>query len=163
MAEILLFARRYDQALVDARMRLQDFPQAKDLLWTLAEIYHWKGMDKDSTEMIARFYSQTDGLPNQAILNAFRSDGYRAVVRWRLAERRRAGKTQYVSPVELAELHAELGEREQTIALLDEGFRIHDPELVFLGTNPAYDPFRTDPGFRSLIQRVGLMSDPTSK
>lgn len=164
MAEILRFARRYDQALQAAQLRLPDFPEAKDLLFNLAEIYHWKGMDQDAAEMMARLYARHGEMQNPAVLSAFASGGYRGVVRWNLAELERLARSRYVSPVVLAHFHAELGEQDKTLGLLEQGFERDDPALLFIETDPAYDSLHTDRRYRDLLRRIGVTSgSPTDK
>jgi adenylate cyclase len=63
---------------------------------------------------------------------------------------------QYVSPGELAKLHAALGEREQAFASLEKAYAMHDIQLGFLGVDPEYDSLRSDPRFADLVRRVGL-------
>ena len=63
---------------------------------------------------------------------------------------------QYVSPGELAKLHAALGEREQAFASLEKAYAMHDLQLGFLGVDPEYDSLRSDPRFTALMRRVGL-------
>jgi TolB-like protein len=60
------------------------------------------------------------------------------------------------SPVDLALVHAQLGDREQTLSLLEEGVREHSPLLVWLQCDPAYDFLNNDERYRSIIQRVGI-------
>lgn len=158
MAEILLFARQYEPAIEDARMRLRDFPDAGDLMSTLAEAYHRKGMDRESTEMLARLEGRrkAEGHDDIEVLNAFKSGGYRQVLRWRLAELERNAKTRYVSPASLAHLHAELDERDKTLALLDQAFLKRDPWLLFIQTDPALDFVRHDRHYSALVKKVGI-------
>ncbi|WP_188758164.1 winged helix-turn-helix domain-containing protein [Edaphobacter acidisoli] len=158
MAEILLMSRQYDQALNDARIRLHDFPDARDLLSNLVEIYHWKGMDRESAEMVARLYGQS-GKPNPAVMQVFAAKGHRGVVEWMLNElKQTAAKSQYVSPALLARYHAQLGERDETIALLERAADEDDPKLVFIQTDPSFDFIHEDAHYRALLQRIGLWS-----
>ncbi len=86
MAEIYLCARQFDAAIRDGQMRLKDFPMAADILGQLAEGYHWKGMDKEAVEMLARQISAEGNLSlSAAIRRAFETGGYSAVVRCQLA------------------------------------------------------------------------------
>jgi tetratricopeptide (TPR) repeat protein len=153
MAEILFFARQYDEALADARMRLQDFPRSPSLLRYLGGIYHAKGMDREAALAVAKLYSGPHGEPNQAVLEAFQSGGYRRVLEWQVAELQRS---EYVSPARLAALEAQLGQQEKAFASLAEALRIHDPALVLLGADPAYDGIHNDPRFRDLVAQIGL-------
>jgi hypothetical protein len=59
---------------------------APDILGQLADGYHWKGMDKEAVEMLARQISAEEDLPlSAAVRRAFETGGYTAVVRCRLA------------------------------------------------------------------------------
>jgi hypothetical protein len=73
-----------------------------------------------------------------------------------LTQLERKSKSGYVSPVDLALLYAQLGDREKTLELLERGFREHSPLLLWIQTDPAYDFLHADPRYRSLIQRIGL-------
>jgi TolB-like protein/DNA-binding winged helix-turn-helix (wHTH) protein len=157
LAEIFSFARQYDRALEDAQMRLRDFPQDEGLLSRLVDIYHWKGMDRESAEMVARLNAQKgDRQPNQEVMYAFESEGHKGVVRWRLANMKHAAKSGWVSPMALARFHAQLGERDKTFALLNQAFDQRDPRLLFIRTDPSFDFLHDDPRYRSLIQKIGL-------
>jgi hypothetical protein len=58
--------------------------------------------------------------------------------------------------VYLASLHALLGERERTLALLNEGYNQHSPDILYIQTDPAYDFLHSDPRYRALIRKIGL-------
>jgi hypothetical protein len=73
-----------------------------------------------------------------------------------LSETEKVSKKEYVSPVDFANLYAQLGDRERTLALLEAGFREHSARLLWIQTEPAYNFLHSDPRYRSIIQRVGL-------
>ena len=56
--------------------------------------------------------------------------------------------------MDLALIHAQLGDREQTLLLLEQGVREHSPLLLWIHFDPAYDFLNNDERYRSIIQRV---------
>ena len=64
----------------------------------------------------------------------------------------------YVSPVDLALQYAQLGDREQTLSLLEEGYRQHSPLLLeALQDEPAYDFLHSDERYPAPIKKIGLL------
>jgi TolB-like protein/DNA-binding winged helix-turn-helix (wHTH) protein len=158
MAEIYLCTRRFDAAISDGEMRLKDFPVAADILKQLADGYHWKGMDKEAVEMLARHLSARGDLPlSAAVRRAFETGGYAAVVRCQLAAVEKRARTARVSTFEIADLHGRLSEHDETLALFEQGVSERDPLLLLLAqSDPAFDFLHADPRYRSLIQKMGL-------
>ena len=158
MAEIYLCTRQFDAAISDGEMRLKDFPGAPDILGQLAEGYHWKGMDKEAVEMLARHISARGDLPlSAAVRRAFETGGYAAVVRCQLAAVDKRARTARVSTFQLADLHGRLSEHDETLALFEQGVKERDPLLLLLAqSDPAFDFLHADPRYRSLIQKMGL-------
>ena len=150
--------RQFDAAIRDGEMRLKDFPVAADILQGLADGYHWKGMDKEAVEMLVRQISARGDLPlSAAVRRAFETGRYPAVIRCQLAAVEKRARTARVSTFELADLHGRLGERKETLALLDQGVNERDPLLLLLAqSDPAFDFLHADPRYRSLIQKMGL-------
>jgi len=68
----------------------------------------------------------------------------------------RKSAKQYVSPVPLANSYAQLGQREKTVALLEEGYRQHSPLLLDIQNDSAFDFLHSDERYRSIIARIGL-------
>lgn len=64
--------------------------------------------------------------------------------------------TQYVSPVSLADLYAQSGQREKTVALLDEAYLQHSPHLFDIQNNVDFDFLHSDQRYRALVQKIGL-------
>ena len=61
-----------------------------------------------------------------------------------------------VSVVDLARLYGQLGQREKTLALLEEGYRQHSPLLLDIQNDCSFDFLHNDERYRSLIKRIGL-------
>ncbi len=158
MAEIYRCTRQFDAAISDGEMRLNDFPAAADILGQLADSYHWKGMDKEAVEMLARQISAEGDLPlSAAVRRAFETGGYAAVVRCQLAAAEKRARTARVSTFALADLHGRLSEHDETLALFEQGANERDPLLLLLAqSDPAFDFLHADPRYRSLIQKMGL-------
>jgi TolB-like protein/DNA-binding winged helix-turn-helix (wHTH) protein len=158
MAEIYMCTRQFGAAISDGEVRLKDFPVAADILGQLADAYHWKGMDKEAVEMLARQISAEGDFPlASAVRRAFETGGYAAVVRCRLAAVEKRARTGRVSTFALADLHGRLSEHNETLALLDQGVNERDPLLLLLAqSDPAFDFLHADPRYRSLIQKMGL-------
>jgi TolB-like protein/DNA-binding winged helix-turn-helix (wHTH) protein/lipoprotein NlpI len=150
-------ARRYDEALNDVRQRIVATPNDPTLQLFLASCYRGKGMDKESIHALEKFYDLSEG-PSQgaALRHAFESGGIKAAVEWQIRFVKARAHNHYVSPFDLAELYAQLGDREQTLSLLDEAFQQHASGLLWIQADSAFDFLHSDQRYRSLIQRIGL-------
>jgi hypothetical protein len=136
-------------------------PKGLDLLFQLSDILRRKGNYKEYVEAWANAQIAA-GNPQLAARGqeAYRQGGQRGFVEWQLHERESAAKKGYVSPVELANFHAQLGERKLTIDLLEEGYRQRSTEMLYLRNDPAYDFLNNDPQYRSILKRVGEAKTP---
>jgi TolB-like protein/DNA-binding winged helix-turn-helix (wHTH) protein len=150
-------ARRYDAALEEARLHMETDAGSTDLLAITADTWRSRGSGKEAAEYWEKFFTALgDPQSAAAIQHAYRAGGYPAVVRWQISAWKPSDKNHYVSPVELAGLHAQLGRREPTLSLLEEGYRQHSPGLLWIQSDPAYDFLHNDPRYRALIQEIGL-------
>jgi TolB-like protein/DNA-binding winged helix-turn-helix (wHTH) protein len=153
-AQVYNWTRQYDAAIADARMRVERTPV---IYGVLAESYRGKGMKKEVAEMLAQQFTASGDAPAAAaIRHAYQLGGYDAVVRWQLKRLEEKSRTSYVSPVTLAQLHAQLGEREKTLSLLEQGLRERSPDLPWSRIDSAYDFLHSDPRYQAIIQRMGL-------
>lgn len=149
--------REYDAALEEGNFRLKSYPGHPGLLFNISEAYRGKRMWKESIEYLARSMNVMGYRePAQQLKRAFARGGYEAAVRWRLDDLEKRSKSDYVSPVDEAQLYAQLGDREKALTLLEEGLAQRAPGLLFVQSDPAFDSLHQDPRYRSVIQRVGL-------
>ena len=157
MGLVLLEARQFDAAIDDIRSRLEADPQDLGLHWMLTECYRRKGDLKEA----AKEWEKSELLSGnkEEAMNVHRTyekGGYSALLVRQVSKFKKKSATQYVSPFQFALQYAQLGRREETIAMLEEEFQQRSPYLLFIQNDPAYDFLHSDPRYRSLIKRVGL-------
>jgi TolB-like protein/DNA-binding winged helix-turn-helix (wHTH) protein len=149
-------ARQYDAAIEEARQRLQAEPDS-GLYRLMADAYRSKGMDKEWADAWEKYLRLSgDPASASAFQRAYRLGGRKAALHWQLDQLQRKARSAYVSPVDLALIHAQLGDREQTLSLLEQGVREHSPLLLWIHFDLAYDFLNNDERYRSIIQRVGI-------
>ena len=159
-----VLARQYDAAITDIQQRLQTRPNDVGLLYTLHVAYRCKGMKKEAIRTFERYLSASgDNAPwygwknsSEDVRRAWEQGGYNAVLHVQISALERKSAKQYVSPVDLALLYAQLGEREKTLTLLEAGLRERNPSLLYVQCDPAYDFLHSDQRYRSLITKIGL-------
>ena len=157
MAFTYFLARQYDAAINEARLRLETRPDDISLHWALWEAYRRKGAEKEAAQELEKLLL-LQGWTNSAaaIHRQFERGGYKAVVLGQVDYYKKLSEKQYVSPLQRAMYNAQLGRREETLALLEEGYQQHDPELLWIENDPAYDFLHGDERYRSIIRRIGL-------
>lgn len=81
-----------------------------------------------------------------------KEEGARAYWSWKLEEMElKAAEGKQVSPVEMARACVGLEDYEGAISYLQEGLKTKDRNIISLWGDPAWDPLRTDPRFRSIL------------
>jgi tetratricopeptide (TPR) repeat protein len=156
MVTILGEARQYDAALAEAHQKLAADPH-QHMYYLIALAYRGKDMPREWAQAYEK-QLQVGGDPASAaaVQRAFQRGGQKEVIHWQLDQLQGKSKTSYVSPVDLALLYAQLGDREKTLSFLEQGFREHSPLLLWIQLDPAYDFLHADERYRSIIKRVGL-------
>jgi serine/threonine-protein kinase len=71
------------------------------------------------------------------------------------------GKSRYVSPAHLAQLHLGLGDRAGSLGLLEAAVRSRATEVVWLRVKWMYQPLHAEPRYHALLRQVGL-GDPAA-
>jgi tetratricopeptide (TPR) repeat protein len=152
-----LAARQYDAALKEVQMRLEANPHNTDLIGVQADIWRRMGKYKEAVDGWAKWDILT-GDPESAVnmRRAWDRGGIRGEVRWQLGRRLQQSKSSYISPVELASYYAQLGDKERTLALLEQGYQQRVTDTLWIQQDPAYDFLHSDPRFRSIVQRTGV-------
>ena len=111
-----------------------------------------------------RINRQLSGSPEDAGLadaldQGFRSAGWKGAltkaIAFREAQRIKAG---YFSAEEIAQLYADLGDKDQAFRWLNVAYQEHDWLLIGLKTFIPLAPLRSDPRFAELVAKSGCRS-----
>jgi TolB-like protein/DNA-binding winged helix-turn-helix (wHTH) protein len=149
--------RRYDDAIQEFRMRAQAGSSALWVHYFLSKVYGFKHMDKESVQ---EFEEDTRIHRGEkvaaAIQRAYESGGRRAVLQLRLNDLRTRSRTEYVSPFDLAEACADLGMKDKTLRYLEDAYREHALDLVFLQQEPNFDFLHSDERYQALVKKIGM-------
>jgi serine/threonine protein kinase/Tfp pilus assembly protein PilF len=156
-----LLERQYDEAIAVCKKLANENPTFapvhKDCL---APAYWGKRMHPQVIEEW-KIYGQLSGDRNEsdfasALEQGYRSAGWKGAVTKGIEARQVQRKTGYSSPYGIAQLYAELGEKEQAFRWLSTAYQERDWLLEGLNTDFVLDPLRSDPRFAELVRKVGL-------
>ena len=155
LADMYVEARLCDDALSEIKLRKEGAPNDPMLLYLEKEAWQCKGNYKEAKESWARF-NEAVGDPKAAveIRRAYDAGGAKGFVRWELQRRLKQAKSQYVSPIRLAAYYAELGDKEKALPLIEEGYRQHSTDFLWVPDAPAYDFMHWDPRYQALMAKL---------
>ena len=150
-------ARRYPEAIAQAKQALADDS-------TFSRARFWLGLAYEQTSKLPDAireleatvkYAGADSVPVYlaALGHAYAMAGQVDKARRLLAALQ---ARPYISPVDVATIHVGLGERDQAVEWLERALKERAYGLVFLPTDPRFDPVRSDPRFAAVMRRVGL-------
>jgi len=158
LARILGFARRYDEAIEVGQTTIELYPKYPSTYAALAEAFERLqrfdqaiAMYSKSRELTAR------GTPEPPPPGHVRD--VKTYWSWMRAVLQKDSAKTSVSPLDLAKVSAELGEKDHAFALLSEAVKERAGELAFLRVSPSWDSLRDDPRFQDLLRTVGLSGD----
>jgi hypothetical protein len=79
-----------------------------------------------------------------------------------VARLRDLASTEYVSPYYLATAHMGTGATAAALAELEVAIQQRCPQIAYLGTDPVFDPIRTDRSFPRMLRDAALSAAPTT-
>jgi tetratricopeptide (TPR) repeat protein len=157
-AAVRFYSGQYDEARARALSILEWAPDHALTWLLLSRIEDRLGAFDRAKEVLDRFEGIVDaplvaGAQRALVLaHEGRTDEAKGIVRT-LEEARANG---YVPPALLARVYASLGDVERALASLQEAKAEHAFSLLFLAIDPDYEPLRSDPRFRALVEGLGL-------
>ena len=158
----LFFAQQYDRAIESLRKTLEMDPNFALAHFRLGLAYEFKGMYE---EAIAEYQmamelsgSSADNPAMSAVLaHVYAASGKEHQARDILNRLKEQSQRSYVSPCDIAEVHAALGEEDQAFEWLEKAYDARSSDLRFLKVSQSFtDSLRLDPRFTDLLRRVGF-------
>jgi len=156
LGQYYFFTRRYEQAVEQLTRTLElepNFVRALALLgWTFEQLGRFD-------EAIAKFEQATALSGSRTLIvaglgHAHAVSGNREAALEILEALTEQAKQTYVSPYEVAVIHASLNNIDTAFACLERGFQDRSVWLSWLDVDPRLDALRTDVRFENLLARV---------
>jgi serine/threonine protein kinase/tetratricopeptide (TPR) repeat protein len=151
------FARQYEPAIQQLKKTLDLDPNFVPAQHALEAAYAQSGMYREAVGERQKVLTLS-GNPDlaAAIGEDYRKSGYAGVLQSSLEGLTEVSKERYVSPYNIAQIHARLQEKDQALAWLEQAFSVRDSQMTYVKVDPAFDEIRSDPHFQQLLQRLTL-------
>ena len=154
----LYYSRNYDQALKEFQSSLKMNPGfGLAHIWT-GRVYQQKKMYKESIEEYRNTLLAAPAWPvaYAAIGNVYGIMGEREKARDILDTLAVLSKSRFVTSYGVALVYAGLGENDKSFEWINKAYDERSNWLVWLKSDPRWDPIRSDKRFAELVHRVGL-------
>jgi eukaryotic-like serine/threonine-protein kinase len=153
-------ARQYDEGIALCKKLANENPTFAVAHSCLAFGYWGKRMYPQVIEEW-KVYGQLFGDRNEskfasALEQGFRSAGWKGALTKGVEARQAQRKSGYYSAYQIAQLYAQLGDKDQAFRWLNTAYQERDWLLEGLKTDFLLDPIRSDPRFAELVRKVGL-------
>ncbi len=158
----LLYARRSDDVLAEARKALAMQPDNNPVLQALFQAQANKGMYKESLETLKTYIKVTYQVPgfDDLIDRGFAEGGFPVAIKNAAAALAARAKEHWLLPYDVAVLYVQAGDNEHAMEWVGRAYKERDPNTPYIFPDPAFDPLRSDPRFQALARKMGI---PTHK
>jgi TolB-like protein/DNA-binding winged helix-turn-helix (wHTH) protein len=154
------FARRYEDAIKEGRNAADLGPDFAPAHLVLGYAYEQKGMLREAiTEFETASRLAAGSMYSASLTHALAGAGRRSEALNLLEGLRTTAKHRFVSSYDLAICEMGMGNKEQTLDLLNAAVQEHSPRVLFLGVEPRFDELRADRRFAALLRSLGLQSE----
>ncbi len=157
MADLLIRLHRFDDAVQDARARLEADPENAAVHEELADAYRLKGMDKQSAEEWEKGYIiQGEKAGAEAARRAGAGGSLQPLLEWQLSQAKQQFLAGHLSPYDLALSYARLKRKEDTLRCLQLAYQQRGAWLIFMRDEPDFDFVHSDPRYQAIVEAMKL-------
>ncbi|HEX6127323.1 MAG TPA: tetratricopeptide repeat protein, partial [Pyrinomonadaceae bacterium] len=155
----LYLARRYDEAIERGRRIAELNPHFVEVHEYLKRCYDQKGMYAEAitARQMRRKLAGLDATETPILKQAAAADNPKAYWEKRLEQEIEEGRGELPEYFNMAEIYAQLGEKDLAFEQLENAVKDRDYEVMYLRVAPNLDPLRADPRFADILRRVGLL------
>jgi len=153
----LYYARQYAAAIEQFRKTLDMDSNFVPAQHAIELAYAQNGMNREAVAERQKVLTLS-GSPDlaAAIGEDYSKSGYSGVLQSWLEGLNEVSKRGYVSSYNIAQIHARLGNKPQTLAMLEHAYGARDGNLTYLKVDPVFDDLRSDPRFQGLLQKLAM-------
>jgi TolB-like protein/DNA-binding winged helix-turn-helix (wHTH) protein len=161
LGNFYLGERQFDSAINELQMQSRVRPGDFGVHEILSSAYWLKGMYKESEQELEKLL-QLGGRSDSviALRKAWERGGEKAVAQWEVEDIKARARKQYVSPYFLAQSVSNTGDKDETVKYLNLAFGQHDPNLINIQNDAAFDFIHSDPRYQALVGKIGLQLAP---
>jgi DNA-binding winged helix-turn-helix (wHTH) protein/TolB-like protein/Tfp pilus assembly protein PilF len=154
---VLYHAREYDQAIAQGQKVLEMDPHFAEVYEYLKRCFDQNGMYREAiaARQMRRKLGEFDAKETAALREAAAARTARVYWRKRLEQEIEESKRELSTAFDMAEIYAQLGEKDQAFAWLERAYEERYHMMMYLKVAPNLDPLRSDPRFADLLRRVG--------
>jgi serine/threonine protein kinase/tetratricopeptide (TPR) repeat protein len=169
LGRVYSYQRELDRALQQYRRTLEIDPGFWHTHLRILDLYESKGMYEKAIEESRSITVPFPVLPgvsrssSDSLRRAYLTGGAKGYWQARLNLAKMASKKEWVSPANVALIHAHLGQMDTAFEWLTRGVDEYDQEANWMNPNPAFDVMRADPRFAMLVRKMGLEPLPLPK
>jgi serine/threonine protein kinase/Tfp pilus assembly protein PilF len=158
LAFVLYCRRQYDQAIEHAARAVDLYPEYWLVHLAMGLALSQKGTPREAIVSLAKTVqlSPSFSLASGFLAAAYARSGDVGRAEKVIEEMRERSSRQYVSSTGFAVYHAALGQAEKVFEFLQAAFDDRDPYLTRIDAEPYFEPFRSDPRYRELMERLNL-------
>jgi tetratricopeptide (TPR) repeat protein len=149
--------KQFEDAVGELRRALHIDPNAPYPLWSIGLTYQMMGRHQEaisSFERAVEITSRRQPLYIALLGGAHAAAGQRDRALALLEELKKRAEREYIAPFHLAFLYVPLGENDEGIACLERAFAERNALTWWIKTNPLFDPLRSHPRFRGLLEKI---------
>jgi serine/threonine-protein kinase len=152
-AYCMFYSGRIDEGQMHSRKTIELSPEFWMSHYYLSTVYRYKRMYLEAAEAMAKS-KEYWGEPEAAklIRETFGKKGWQGLLRAICANPQQFKFWQY----DLATFYAELGDKENAFARLNQSFEDHEYFIGFMTVDPFLITLRDDPRFLEIMKKVGL-------
>jgi len=154
------FSRQYDRAIEECRKVIEIEPEFLTVHYHLGQSLLAKGQFQEAIVELKKAESLVGGpapVLTMALGHAYGVSGDRASALKSLAELNSMRGKGYVPALFVSAVYTGLGDRDRAMQWLQKAYDERTEYLIFLNVEPMADPLRSDPRFKDLLRRVGLL------
>ncbi|MEX1140417.1 MAG: protein kinase [Bacteroidota bacterium] len=157
IGQVYIFARQYDRAGDQLQKALEYHPNHPLILHNLGELRLAQSRYAEAIAPLEKSSELSSTSHYLAILGCAYARANRKQDASRVLNDLQRRSTQgLVSAFDMASLYLALGEREQALTWLEQGFEQRDVWLIELKAWPWFDSLRDDPRFQDLLRRMNF-------
>jgi hypothetical protein len=154
----MYLARRFDDAIAQARETLATAPNFVQAYAVMAQAYAGKSMLEEALDANAHHAELSHNWPfARAIEGYLRGrQGDRKGAMRSIDELTQMSKTSYVPAITFAMVYAGMGDKDRAFVWLNKTYDERFTRLAYIRQEAFWDPLRSDPRYTELIRKIGF-------